>query len=453
MKEHRLAHEDRVLVLVFLATIPAVLAALLLLWLGDFSSRLQWTVTVAIVLWWSAVAFTVRERVVRPLQTLSNLIAAVAEGDFSIRAREARFDDALGLAYWEVNQLTDVLQEQRMGAVEATALLGKVMAEIDVAVLAFDEAGRLRLVNPAGTRLLASNTRDVIGRTALQLGLGEALTGETPRILDMPPGRGSGRWEVRRGSFRQEGRPHQLVVLSDLSRTLREEERQAWKRLIRVLSHEINNSLAPIRSMSASLRDQLDREPRAADWEADLDRGLEVIGGRAEALIRFMQSYARLAKLPPPRRRLLHVGPWVHRVLRLETRLDVAVTGGPEVTLHADADQLDQALINLIGNAVDAALETGGGVRVAWTRCNGQLDLQVEDDGPGIAETANLFVPFFTTKQKGSGIGLVLSRQIAEGHGGTVSLENRRDGTGCVAHLWLPLGAGTVDGTLTEGFR
>ena len=434
----RLPHEDRVILLVFVASVPALAVALLLLWFGDFSAKLQWTLTLFIVLWWMGGAVAIRERVMRPLQTLSNLVAALTEGDFSIRAREARSDDALGLAYWEVNQLTDVLQEQRMGAVEATALLGKVMAEIDVAVLAFDAGRRLRLANPAGARLLGADLREILGREAVSLGLDDALTGETPRIVEMPLGRGGGRWELRRGTFRQEGRPHHLLVLSDLSRTLREEERQAWKRLVRVLSHEINNSLAPIRSMSASLQDQLRRRPRPAEWEEDLERGLDVIGGRAEALIRFMQSYARLARLPSPRRRPLAVEPWVRRVARLETRLDVNVVGGPPVTLDADGDQLDQVLINLVGNAVDASLETGGGVRVGWTRGNGHFDVWVEDDGPGLSDTGNLFVPFFTTKPRGTGIGLVLSRQIAEGHGGTVTLENRTDGRGCIAHLQLP---------------
>jgi len=434
----RLSHENRVLVWVLLAGAPALLAGMLLLWLGDFSTKLQWTVTLIVVLWWLGVAFAVRERVVRPLQTLSNLIAALSEGDFSIRARDARFDEALGLALWEVNQLTDVLQEQRLGAVEAAALLGAVMAEINVAVLAFDEGRRLRLINPAGEKLLGADARDLIGRDVVSLGLETALEGDTPRMLDMPFSRGAGRWELRRGSFRQEGRPHQLVVLSDLSRTLREEERQAWKRLVRVLSHEINNSLAPIRSMSSTLREQLRRIPRPPDWEQDLARGLDIIGGRSDALTRFMQSYARLARLPPPKPGPVPMESWVQGVAKLETRVEIEIAGGPAITLQADGDQLDQALINLVGNAADAALETGGGVRIGWYRRDGEVDVWIEDDGPGLPETANLFVPFFTTKPKGTGIGLVLSRQIAEGHGGTVVLENRRDRSGCVAHLRLP---------------
>jgi nitrogen fixation/metabolism regulation signal transduction histidine kinase len=441
----RLSHENRVLLWVLAGGLPALATALVLLWFGAFSTKLQWTLTLLVGVWWVGVGFAVRERVVRPLQTLSNLIAALAEGDFSIRARDARNDEALGLALWEVNQLTEVLQEQRLGAVEATALLGAVMAEINVAVLAFDEGRRLRLVNPAGEKLLGAQARDLLGRDVDSLGLAAALEGESPRILDMPFARGAGRWELRRGSFRQDGRPHHLVVLSDLSRTLREEERQAWKRLVRVLSHEINNSLAPIRSMSESLRRQLDREPRPPDWEADLVRGLEIIGGRSDALTRFMQSYARLARLPPPKRRPVDIEQCVRGVTKLETRVEIAIEGGPGVTIDADGDQLDQALINLIGNAADAALATGGGVRVGWNRRNGELDLWVEDDGPGLPETANLFVPFFTTKPKGTGIGLVLSRQIAEGHGGTLVLENRKGATGCVAHLRLPVTA--VGGT------
>ena len=435
----RVAYETRILWLALAAGAPAMWLAMLLLWFGDFTPKVQWTLTVLVGLWWLGLSWAVRERVIRPLQTLSNLVAALAEGDFSIRARRAKPDEALGLAYFEVNQLTDTLRAQRLGAVEAMALLRTVMAEIDIAVFAFDGEERLRLVNRVGETLLARPAEKLVGRPAHALGLADFLRGDTPRLVDLAlPGRG-GRWELRRGAFRQEGRPHQLVLLSDLSRTLREEERQAWKRLVRVLSHEINNSLAPVRSMAGSLLDLLGRQPRPADWERDLERGLDVVAGRAEALIRFMQSYARLARLPPPEREPLDVAGWVQRVVRLETRLPVAVAGGPPVTVRADGDQLDQLLINLVGNGVEAALETGGGVRVGWQTGNGHLDVWVEDDGPGLADTTNLFVPFFTTKPKGTGIGLALSREIAEAHEGSLSLQNRRDAHGCVARLRLPL--------------
>lgn len=435
----RVAYETRILWLALVAGAPAMALAMGLLWLGDFAPKVQWTLGLLVGLWWLGFSWAVRERVIRPLQTLSNLVAALAEGDFSIRARRAKPDEALGLAFFEVNQLTDTLRAQRLGAVEAMALLRTVMAEIDIAVFAFDGEERLRLVNRVGESLLARPAEKLLGRPARALGLADFLRGDTPRLVDLAlPGSG-GRWELRRGAFRQEGLPHQLVLLSDLSRTLREEERQAWKRLVRVLSHEINNSLAPVRSMAGSLLHLLGRQPRPADWETDLERGLDVVAGRAEALIRFMQSYARLARLPPPERESLDVAAWVQRVVRLETRLPVAVAGGPPVTVRADGDQLDQLLINLVGNGVEAALETGGSVRVGWQTGNGHLDVWVEDDGPGLSDTTNLFVPFFTTKPKGTGIGLALSREIAEAHEGSLSLKNRRDGRGCVARLRLPL--------------
>jgi signal transduction histidine kinase len=251
---------------------------------------------------------------------------------------------------------------------------------------------------------------------------------------------------VRRTTFRQDGRPHTLLVVSDVSKTLREEELQAWRRLVRVLSHEINNSLAPIKSIAGSLLSLLAREPRPPDTDEDVQSGLGIIAARSEALSRFMSSYARLARLPSPRPIDVDVGIWVRRTAGLETRLPVQVSPGPALVIEADGDQLDQLLINLVRNAADAALETGGRVDVSWARNNGQLELTVRDEGPGLAATANLFVPFFTTKPSGTGIGLVLCRQIAEAHGGVLTLENRRDRTGCLARLTLPIAFHGVDG-------
>jgi PAS domain S-box-containing protein len=384
-------------------------------------------------------AFVLRERVVRPLQTLSNMLAALREGDYSIRARGAERDDALGLAYLEANLLGETLRTQRLGAMEATALLRTVMADIDVAVFAFDDDERLRLVNSAGEELLGHVAERLLGKTAEQVGLADCLVGESPRTMDVTFPGGAGRWEVRRGSFRQNGRPHTLLVLADVTKALREEELQAWRRLVRVLSHEINNSLAPIKSIAGSLQTLLDRPGQDGDIDEDLRRGLSVIGGRSEALIRFMSAYARLARLPPPQRVPLDIATWVRRVAALETRLPVHIEAGPPTVIRADGDQLDQLLINLVRNAVDASLETGGDVCIRWTRQNGTISIMIEDEGPGLPSSANLFVPFFTTKPQGSGIGLVLSRQIAEAHGGALLLENRKNAPGCIATFRMSL--------------
>jgi PAS domain S-box-containing protein len=434
-------HERVVFRLTLLAGLPAVVVSMVLLWRDGYSGKVQWTAGLIIIGSWLITALVLRERVVRPLQTLSNMLAALREGDYSIRARGADREDALGLAFLESNLLGETLRTQRLGAMEATALLRTVMSEIDVAVFAFDEEDRVRLANRAGERLLAQASERLLGKTAEQVGLAEQLEGATPRTMDITFPGGSGRWEVRRGSFRQDGRPHTLLVLADVSKTLREEELQAWQRIVRVLSHEINNSLAPIKSITGSLLAMLERRPGDSpdDSDDDLRRGLNVIGGRSEALVRFMSAYARLAKLPAPNKAPLDVGTWVRRVAALETRVHVGVIEGPPTTFRADGDQLDQLLINLVRNAVDASIETHGSARIRWTRQHDMLSVIVEDEGPGLANPTNLFVPFFTTKPRGSGIGLVLSRQIAEAHGGSLSLENRIDRRGCVAILRLPL--------------
>lgn len=434
----RLSHDLGVLALALAGGLPAVLIVLVLLATGDFPPRVVWTVGGIVVAVWLAAATAVRARVIRPLQTLANLLAALREGDYSIRARGAELDDPLGLAFAEVNALREPLRAQRLGALEATALLQRVMEEIDVAVFAVDGSGVVRLVNRAGERLLGRAADLLLGRSADALGLSACLTGEPRRVLDATFPADGGRWELRRSSFRQGGVPVQLLVLTDLRHALREEELQAWQRLVRVLSHEINNSLAPIQSIAGSLRALLGRAPRPADADDDLHRGLDVIGTRAESLSRFMRSYARMARLPAPALGPVDVAGLVDRVAQLEKRLPVRVRPGPSITMSADGDQLEQLLINLVSNAVDAAGETGGGVEIQWADQNGALDLRVIDDGPGLPATTNLFTPFFTTKRTGTGIGLVLSRQIAEAHGGTLTLENRNDAHGCVARLRIP---------------
>jgi len=431
-------HERRVFWLALVGGFPAVALALGLLWFGDFTPRTQWTLTLLVAGVWLACATIVREHVVRPLQTVSNVLAALRERDYTLRARGSNPEDALGLLLLELNSLGDDLRAQRLGALEATALLRRVMEEIDVAIFAFDAAHALRLVNRAGAALLARGPEQLLGRDAASLGLASSLAGDTPRVDALTfPGR-AGRWEVRRGMFRQSGLPHQLLVLTDVSRALSDEERQAWKRLIRVLSHELNNSLAPIKSIADSLRGIISREPAPPDQLEDLRKGLGVIASRSESLSRLMAAYARLARLPPPRLESVAIQDWVRRVVALETRRPVTILPGPNVAIQADGGQLDQLLINLVRNAVDATLEANGAVEVGWETRNGQLDVWVRDEGAGLADTANLFVPFYTTKPDGSGIGLALSRQIAEAHGGTLTLSNRTE-RGCEARLSITI--------------
>ena len=344
---------------------PAVIVSLAYLWGGDNTPKVQWTLSLLVVGFWLGYAAAVRARVVRPLQTMANLLSALREGDFSIRARGARRDEPLGDVMAEINSLSAILQAQRLGALEATALLRTVMEEIDVAIFAFDSDGVLRLVNRSGQELLAAPAERILGRRAADIGLAVCLEGDLVRVLtDVTFPGGTGRWGMRRTQFREGGLPHELIVIADLSEALREEELQAWQRLVRVLGPELNNSLAPIKSIAGSLGTLLRKPVRADDWEEDLTSGLDIIASRAESLSRFMQAYSRLARLPKPIRVPSDVQSLVHRVVGLELRLPVHVLGGPNLTLPCDAAQIEQVLINLIKNAVDAALETHGGVRL-----------------------------------------------------------------------------------------
>ncbi|MEY2542312.1 MAG: two-component system, NtrC family, nitrogen regulation sensor histidine kinase NtrY [Verrucomicrobiota bacterium] len=435
---HRLSHENRLTWLTLFAAAPAILIALALLWFGDYTAKVQWTLTLLIAGCAAGFVSSVREHVVRPLQTMTNLLAALREGDYSIRARGARENDALGEALLEINSLGETLRVQRLGAFEATALLRTIMAEIDVAVFTFDPERRLRLVNRAGENLLGQPIDKLLGRRASDLGLAACFESDEDAPLNLSFPGGSGRWGVRRSTFRERGLPHELLVLTDLSRTLREEERIAWQRLVRVLGHEMNNSLAPIKSIAGSLESLLRRQPPPSDWQDDARSGLKSIATRADSLSRFMQAYARLAKLPPPQKEELNLGELIRRVASLETRMTIEVRPGRELSILADGAQIEQLLINILHNAVDASLDTRGGVVVGWREEGDCVEVFAQDEGPGIMNPTNLFVPFFTTKPTGSGIGLALSRQIAEAHGGSLTLANRKGKSGAEALLRLP---------------
>jgi PAS domain S-box-containing protein len=440
-KNALLGHEGRVLLLALLAGLPGSVSALLLLWCwtGEHPARTGWTLTAAILLGWIGFALAARARVVFPLQTVSNLLGALREGDYSVRGRSPRADDALGEVMREINTLGSTLREQRLGALEATTLLRTVMREIEVAIFAFDEHRRLRLANRAGERLLAQTPEQLLGRSAAELHLDTTLDGpEQTTVQASFPG-GAGRFGVRRTRIRERGMPLELVVISDLTRALSEQELLAWQRLVRVLGHELNNSLTPIKSIAGSLASIAGRDPLPEDWRDDMLRGLGVITSRSESLSRFIGAYARLAKLPRPQLQPLDVAACVGRAASFETRAPVEVEAGEAATVRGDPDQLEQVLINLMRNAADASLTTGGRVSAGWRVSGALLEIWVADEGPGLSSTANLFVPFFTTKPGGSGIGLVLSRQIAESHGGSLTLENRADREGCLARLRLPV--------------
>ncbi len=438
-----LSFDTRMVLMTLLISLPGAIVAEIFLWGGNHSIELKWTVTLFILLAWAIGSSMLHGQVIRPMQTLSNMVAAIREEDFSFRLRGGGREDTLADLIYEINSLAGRLQEQKISALEATALLKKVMMEIDVAVFTFDQQQRLRIVNRAGEQLMGRIAPRMLGLTAEELGLQEFLQSPGPQTVQMTfPGK-HGRWAITHTSFRENGVPHELLIISDLSRALREEERQAWQRLIRVLGHELNNSLAPIKSIAGTLG-SLTSRAALPDWFVqDMQQGLRVIESRVEALNRFMQAYTRLAKMPAPTRNRIEVEPLVQRAASLERRIQVKTVPGPPVAIEADQDQIEQLLINLIRNAVDASLDPSlkhpGSVEIGWRTNARSVEIFIRDEGPGLLNSDNLFVPFFTTKHGGSGIGLILSRQIAEAHGGVLQLSNRRDRAGCEAVVALPI--------------
>ena len=419
-------------------SLPGLLFVAILIYREDISTAPALLITASLLLYLLLIAAALIESLVRPLQTLSNVVASLREGDYSFRARGASARDPLGELAGEVNALADLLQKQRVRSLEATALLARILEVMHAPLFAFDREDLLQLVNTAGTQLLGLPYARCFGHTAFELGLEALLASPDQTIHSF--GTKPTRWLLRKANFRQDGVPHTLLLLADVSLPLQEEEQAAWKRLIRVLGHELSNSLAPIKSIAGSLLSRVDHMEGDADTIRDFRRGLGVVESRADALHRFVQSYRLLAQLPPPHLREIALGPLLEQVVLLEQRISVRLDAGPAVTLQADPDQLEQMFINLLANAVDATLANKAqAVRLSWRVADSTAIVAIEDCGMGIANSENLFVPFYTTKPKGSGVGLALAQQIARGHGGEIQLLNREDGDGARATVRLPV--------------
>ncbi len=438
----RKAHSTIVRVWLFCLwlALPALILAGILLAREKLDLSESLLIVGCLLVYLGLVAAALVDTLIRQLQTLTNVIASLREGDYSFRARGANTHDPLGELAGEVNALADLLQGQRVRSLEATALLARILEVMHAPLFAFDRDHVLQLMNASGTELLGRPYARSFGRTAAELGLEELLDAPDQTIHSFPFGNRSARWLLRKASFRQDGAPHTLLLLADVSVPLQEEEQAAWKRLIRVLGHELSNSLAPIKSIAGSLLMRVDSLTGDESAARDFRRGLGVMESRADSLHRFVQSYRQLAQLPPPKLSRVSLGPLLERVALLEQRLAVQLDAGPVVMLDVDPDQMEQMFINLLANAVDSTLENDmQAVRVSWRAADDSVWVEIEDSGQGIANAENLFVPFYTTKPKGSGVGLALAQQIARGHRGDIELVNREDSAGARATVRLPL--------------
>jgi len=442
---HRISFERRLRIWLYLLGLPALVLCWVLLWQHSVEVSIQCLLLLLFAAGWALAVSFLAEQIIRPLQTLSNVVAALREDDYSFRARGGRRNDALGDLALEINALASMLQSQRAGSLEAMALVERVMSSMQSPVLAFDLEGRLRLLNTAAERAFGLSISTALNRSAGALKLTHLLEASDDDLLSLDEAQQAVRWVIKRSSFRLRGVPHTLLVLSDVSAALHEEERTAWKRLIRVLGHEINNSLTPIKSIAGSLRGRFASLQASHVDRSDFVGGLEVIENRAESLNRFLQAYRQLMGLPAPKLAPVSLAAMLESVARLETRMDIVVVSPSDAMLMVDADQIQQALINLTRNAVEAALSADRmtnedpRVEIAWETTGSEIVIFILDNGAGLMNAENLFVPFYTTKPSGTGIGLVLAQQIAQAHKGIVHLVNRSDGqSGCRAELKLP---------------
>jgi nitrogen fixation/metabolism regulation signal transduction histidine kinase len=322
-----------------------------------------------------------------------------------------------------------------MASEEAYRLLDKTIAHINVAIFAFDANNKVKLVNPAAGRLFSCDFQQLFGQSAAKLLLNDFLTGEQSQLIEHTFPGGSGRWQIRLDSYRDKGIQGKLLFITDLKTVLREEELKAWKNLIKVISHEVNNSLYPISSMSQTLSTLVNRDPLAEDWQEDISEGLAVISERANSLTDFIKRYAKVAKLPEPNKQLFTMAQLLaHTAIIPANRADIVIDDNSDqlMELYADLSMFEQVIINLLKNA----LEAGAPVGLSWGENKSSQWLHISDHGEGIKNPANLFVPFYSTKPQGSGIGLVLCQQILDKHQGSITIENRTEG-GCLVSIMI----------------
>jgi two-component system nitrogen regulation sensor histidine kinase NtrY len=381
---------------------------------------------------------TIRAQV-RPIlalfRALEGTVASYRDGDYAFSLHWPQNDELAGLVDAH-NALGNVLREQRLGLVQRELLLDTMVQNTPVAMLLVMDAGPIVYANLAARQLFDAG-RKLEGRAVNDLlaqstpALQEAVARGGDGLFTVYAGEDEEVYHLARRTFTLNGRRHELLLLRQLTSELRRQEVQTWKKVIRVISHELNNSLAPLASLAHSgaelvRRGQVERLPQI----------LETIGERTRHLERFILGYARFAKLPAPQRALLD---WEEFMARLASHVTFEVAGDlPGEPAQLDAAQLEQALINLLKNAHESG-SAPEQVTLSVRRVQDLLRIDVMDRGTGMNDAVllNALVPFYSTKRAGTGLGLALAREIAEAHGGRITLANR-EGGGLAVTLFLP---------------
>lgn len=463
-RSSKLSFEQRLFWLSLLGALPSSIFLIWLLQEHQYSGYMITLVILYLIAHIGICAYQIRFSIITQFRTLTNLLEALTNDDYSLRGRRTGKSGALNELVAQINSLSELLARQRFTVKETQLLLAKVIAHIDVAVFTFDPQNRLTLVNRAGADLYQKDIDELHNMSISKLGL-EGMLARNGQVVELTFGKPglskekgvstegtqfhSGRFHISTDQFIERNEHHTLLFLTNVHAALREEERKAWQNLIRVISHELNNSLSPIASISQTLM-----QMSLTDQDV-LKESLGVINERANSLSAFIKSYQQLAKLPAPNLQNLDIRAEIEQVTVLfpDVNFEFRIGSGNtslqsdateklnQSEITADPAQLRQLLINLFKNAQEASKQVSKdanvNITIGWKKDKDYFTLSIKDNGPGIKNPENIFVPFYSTKPGGSGIGLLLCRQIAEGHGGQLSLTNAKDGGG-LASLRIP---------------
>jgi len=440
--DKRTSFEGQLTQLSLLASLPVYF---LLIWVMIYANISIYLVLLVILIAGLVITFChgkIHQKSAYQFRSLSNLLDAMVQGDYSLRARTCEGDRALNELVGAINSLALRLTKQRIESIESQLLLQTVIKHIDVAIIALNEGNELVLCNPAANKLLqisATNNGEGFTDSFKQLAQVDAIINGQSQVMTLTFSAQQGKFNVHKETYRENGKQQKLLFITDVSTMLRSEERKAWQSLVRVISHEINNSLSPITSISQSLQRLLVKQTNIEENTDFLIEGLTVIAQRSKSLGDFVNSYKQIASLPEPVKQLTSIASLVIKVAKLYPEDIIEMQLIDDVSLPVDAVQLEQVLINLVKNAVEAIKNTNveGKVCISWQQQGKTFKLVILDDGTGVSNPDNLFVPFYTTKAQGTGIGLVLCRQIIEAHGGKLSLTNRAETKGCIAVIEL----------------
>jgi nitrogen fixation/metabolism regulation signal transduction histidine kinase len=438
-RSHRADFLNRLVVLVAFVTVSAALAIVGLMIYAGISRYLTALAALLLALLVSYCLATIRARVSFQFMTISVLLDGLEIGDYSLRGRRHRGDDSIDGVVVQINRLADELTRQRASAKESRLLLEKVIRQIGVAILAFDDRDEVVLANPAAVALYDFSSEEILKSNVAALGAEAMLAADNESVVELEFPNRSGRFHIRLDEFREQARVHRLVFLTDVRVLLRSEERRAWQDLIRVISHEINNSLAPISSISKTLQESAIDAEVAASGRSGLANGLKLIEERSAALKSFIQRFGQLSKLPEPEKEPVSIRQLVESVTPLFNEREILRQSDAEIILQADPVQMKQVLINIFKNADEAMPDSAGVITIEWSMRNQRLLIKITDEGSGIGNPDNLFVPLYTTKEHGSGLGLVLCRQVVEAHDGNLTISNRADARGCEVMIELPV--------------